>query len=313
MASPSSPPRRAEPTPPGPFLQWLNALFHREPFSTLFYLVIWSVYFFVACPLGFLILWTTSLIKLGRWLIGLSGEGHFQPSKQADLNMAVVITGCDSGFGRECALRAGQQGFTVFAGCLHEASFEQYKHDDNVRPVKMNIMSDEEVRAVAKQVADWLANADEKGRLRVLHALYNNAGDGVLGEIDWIPMSGFQFVMDLNFLGMVRVTKAFIPLLQRQALQRDRRIQPRILNMVSAAGMIPIGALHVAYTCSKMAAHGFSINLRAEMAHLGVQVTTINPSFHETAIMTSHEDKMRKTWNAISDEQRTFYGKGEID
>jgi len=127
--------------------------------------------------------------------------------------LAVVITGCDSGFGKEiamlCAASSPEKeggGFTVFACCLKEESFEQFRLMANVIPVKVDVTNDDNVVNVALKVSEWIkageadGGGDDKGekkkKERILHALVNNAGIGLGFITDLTDLSLFQHVMD---------------------------------------------------------------------------------------------------------------------
>jgi NAD(P)-dependent dehydrogenase (short-subunit alcohol dehydrogenase family) len=88
----------------------------------------------------------------------------------------------------------------VFAGCLNEASLEQFQLEPRIIPIKMDVTSDGDVQAVVERVNKWLNNNEEGGKAedrsprkkRYLHALVNNAGLAVTGLIDWLDMASFE-------------------------------------------------------------------------------------------------------------------------
>lgn len=63
-----------------------------------------------------------------------------------------------------------------------------------------------------------------------LWALVNNAGVAVFAETEWCTVEAYQWVLDVNLLGLIRVTKAFLPLV--------RRAKGRVVNISSLAGII---------------------------------------------------------------------------
>lgn len=86
----------------------------------------------------------------------------------------------------------------------------------------------------------------------------------------------------------------------------------RIFNVVSMAGMATGGVGLGSYGPSKHAAQCFSVTLRYELAAFGIQVSTINPSFHSTQLVTGMHDEADRTWAKVSKEKREEYGEGRF-
>jgi len=185
-------------SPPGPALQGINAALHREPLSMIVYGLYWSLFFLFVTPFTVMFLQIQMIARLLFWWTGITKEGYYDPVEHADKELAIVITGCDSGFGKEIAFWAADKGFIVFAGCLDEKSFAQFAQSPTVIPVHMNVTSDKDVSQAVEKVTTWLKEATKKKR--VLHALINNAGIGRGGDIDWTDISEFQNVMDGKLL-----------------------------------------------------------------------------------------------------------------
>lgn len=182
--------------PPGPAVQKLNSVLHRDPFSSITYAVFWSLVLLVGAPLAIVVLQLQLIVRLLLWVTGQTGKSHYSPRTHSKLEMAVVVTGCDTGFGTEIAFWAAQAGFHVFAGCLLKESFGQFENCTAIKPIQMNVCNDNDVQEVVKQVVTWLDGGGEKKKQRVLHALINNAGIGDGGLIDWLDISVFQRNMD---------------------------------------------------------------------------------------------------------------------
>jgi short chain dehydrogenase len=111
---------------------------------------------------------------------------------------------------------------------------------------------------------------------------------------------------------MIRVCKAFLPLLQHQAAQKVHvRGAMRILNVTSMAGLVASGTSGFsAYGASKHAANAFSAILRTELAGFGIAVTTVNPSFHATPLVKDMGEQLTKVWNKLDETKRKEYGQG---
>ncbi|KAK4288505.1 hypothetical protein Pmani_038464 [Petrolisthes manimaculis] len=139
---------------------------------------------------------------------------------------AVLVTGCDTGFGRKLAARLDEMGYKVYAGCLmpegEGARSLRQEASDRLRVVSLDVTKDEEVRAAYKTVEQDLAS-DE-----CLWAVVNNAGIAAFTEIEWCPIAEFRRVYEVNSLGPIRVTKTFLPML--------RQSRGRVVLVASLAG-----------------------------------------------------------------------------
>lgn len=210
-------------SPPGPVLQAINAALHREPLSTIVYGCLWCVILTVGTALALVALQIRMLYQLLGWYHTTRQNHHHSdhgrwewrkrlnhgracdPALHPECAMAVVITGCDSGFGHEMALWAAAAGYTVFAGCLHVPSGWEGPIPDRIVPFAMDVTSDVQVQDAVAKVQAWLREGGDvksdspegkKSTTRVLHALINNAGVGTGGLVDWAELSDFQFCMD---------------------------------------------------------------------------------------------------------------------
>ena len=183
---------------------------------------------------------------------------------------AVVITGCDSGFGRLIALKFEELGATVYAGCLKESScVELNMNSKNMRAFLCDVRKD-------RDVANALSLVKKSGL--PLAAIINNAGISAFGWAEVLDLKTYQKNMDVNFFGTVRMTRAFLPL-----LRRDRG---RLINMGSIGARMP-SAFGSAYLSTKAAMCSYSDCVRQEMHRFGVSVSLIEPGFFSTGLLTS--------------------------
>jgi len=95
--------------------------------------------------------------------------------------------------------------------------------------------------------------------------------------------------------------------MKAQAAKRSYK-DMRILNMTSMAGLVPMSIGLSAYGASKHAANAFSSVLRMELKSFGIQVTTINPSFHATPLVHGMGDKAKQEWDKLDDKMKEEYG-----
>ncbi|NWQ82298.1 BDH protein, partial [Columbina picui] len=129
---------------------------------------------------------------------------------------AVLITGCDKGFGHALAKQLHAEGFTVFAGCLladkNGDGARELKNmkSDRMQVLQMDVCSDQEVAQAVDFVKRTLKES-EGG----LWGLVNNAGVSTFGEVEFATLDNYKNVAEINLWGTVRVTKAFLPLIRR--------------------------------------------------------------------------------------------------
>src|SRR6266513_707070 len=171
----------------------------------------------------------------------------------------VLITGCSSGIGRAAALSLHQAGLTVYATARRTEALADLS-DRGLRALALDV-TDEESMATA--VATVAAEAGPVG------VLINNAGYGLYGPVEQLPMAEIRRQFETNFFGLVRLTQLVLPEMRRQG-------RGRILNVSSMGGRItlPGGAF---YHASKYAVEALSDALRMEVAQFGIEVVLIEP------------------------------------
>lgn len=174
----------------------------------------------------------------------------------------VVVTGASSGIGALAAQRLSERGAVVILAARNAEKLNKVAASltGPYRVLAMDVGSDASVKEGFDQI---LA---EFGRVDVL---LNNAGYGKFELLDQMPVSEFAEMMNVNYIGMVRCTKAVLP-----SMKAAR--SGRIVNIASMAGKIGT-AKSTAYTATKHAVVGFSSALRQEVREYGITVSTINP------------------------------------
>ncbi|XP_029636981.1 estradiol 17-beta-dehydrogenase 2-like [Octopus sinensis] len=197
---------------------------------------------------------------------------------------AILVTGCDQGFGHGLAVRLDKLGFIVFAGCLYKdgegACSLQKKCSTRLHVLQLDVSDCNQVENAFEKIKDILGEES-------LWGLVNNAGICYIGNSEIISTDDSLKIMDVNFRGPFLLCRKFLPLL--------RRSQGRIVNVSSNAGLAPV-ALMGAYCCSKSALLMLSEVLRAENERWGVKVSTIVPSGYKTGIISYDKVKMAQKW-----------------
>jgi short-subunit dehydrogenase len=177
-------------------------------------------------------------------------------------NKIVVITGASSGIGAWMAQELSRLGAVVILIArseqkLHQtAAFMQGKHECMVT----DITSSEQVFAVTRQIIHTYGKID---------ILINNAGFGVFENFNQAKLETLEQMMDVNYMGTVRCTKAVMPYMLAAK-------SGHIVNIASLAGKIGT-AKSSGYSASKHAALGFTNSLRQELKGTGIIITAVNP------------------------------------
>ncbi len=184
----------------------------------------------------------------------------------------AFITGAGSGIGRGIALSMGRCGCHLALADINPAALEETAGLARASGVRvsvyvMDVRNQEAVKALPAQIQSTLGSID---------ILVNNAGVAAGGTFLQVSEEVFDRVIDINFLSVVRITRAFLPLL----LQRP---EARIVNISSVYGLISTPE-QTAYAASKFAVRGFSNVLRHELENSTVGVTVVHPGGISTNI-----------------------------
>lgn len=181
---------------------------------------------------------------------------------------AVVVTGASSGIGEACARRLAGLGFRVFAGVRKQADGERLQHEiPGVVPLTLDVIDADAIARAAQTVHEATG-----GRLA---GLVNNAGVAVPAPIEHQPIDDFRRQIEINLIGQVAVTQAFLPQL--------RAATGRIVNMSSIGGKVAVPLLG-AYAASKFGLEGVSDSLRRELRPWGIHVAVVEPGTIATPI-----------------------------
>jgi NADP-dependent 3-hydroxy acid dehydrogenase YdfG len=178
-----------------------------------------------------------------------------------------MITGTSSGFGREIARAVLAKGGRVVATARRPETLQDLAASapDRVLTAALDV-------ANSTQIAAALAAAEQ--RFGAVDVLVNNAGYGLIGPAELVAEADIRKVFEVNFFGLVAVTRAVLPGMR----QRRRGF---IVNISSSAGLggHPGSAY---YSASKFAVEGFTESLRAEVGPLGIGAIAVEPGFFRT-------------------------------
>jgi NAD(P)-dependent dehydrogenase (short-subunit alcohol dehydrogenase family) len=175
----------------------------------------------------------------------------------------ALVTGVSSGIGRSTALALSQAGFVVY-GTVRKPDAEV---PQGIERVVLDVRDQGSIDAAVREVHQ------KAGRIDVL---VNNAGGALSGAIEETGTEQAQALFDVNFFGVVRVTRAVLPVMRAQG-------SGRILLMSSVVGFLPAPFLGF-YAASKHALEGYGESLDHEVRAFGVRVLLIEPGFMKTRI-----------------------------
>ncbi|MGC4098593.1 MAG: SDR family oxidoreductase [Nitrospira sp.] len=206
---------------------------------------------------------------------------------------AVVITGASTGIGAACALHLDRLGFTVFAGVrkLEAAEALRQSSSDRLVPVELDVTDLPTIQKSLEVVSGAMGD-------RGLFGLINNAGVAVVGPLEAVPISDLRHQLEVNVIGQVAVTQAFLPLL--------RQARGRIVNMGSIAGLSTM-PLMGPYSASKFALEAITDALRLEVQQWGIHVAIVEPGAIATPIWNKSTIEAAEREAAIGTELRTLY------
>jgi NAD(P)-dependent dehydrogenase (short-subunit alcohol dehydrogenase family) len=194
------------------------------------------------------------------------------PNRMKLQNRTAVITGAASGIGRAIAMSLARRGCHLALADVDEAKLEETG--------RMAAANGTRVSRHRVDVADRKAVAEFPQAVIAEHAgvdiLINNAGVAIGGTFEEAGEEDFEWLFEINFWGVVYMTRAFLPLLRKSD-------DARMVNISSVFGLIsPPG--QTAYSASKFAVRGFSNALRHELAASHIGVTVVHPGGVATSI-----------------------------
>jgi NAD(P)-dependent dehydrogenase (short-subunit alcohol dehydrogenase family) len=179
----------------------------------------------------------------------------------------ALVTGASSGIGKAASLALVEAGFEV-VGTSRTASGATQRN--GVTLLDLDVTSDESVSTVVRRVIERF------GRLDVL---VNNAGTGAAGAAEESSVAQTQRVFDINFFGVIRLTRAVLPLMRAQG-------SGRIINISSVLGFVPAPYMAV-YAATKHAIEGYSESVDHEVREYGVRVLLVEPAYTKTGFDTN--------------------------
>jgi NAD(P)-dependent dehydrogenase (short-subunit alcohol dehydrogenase family) len=185
---------------------------------------------------------------------------------QRDGSLVWLVTGASSGFGRAISEAAAERGDHVIATARTPASLDDFAEANPDALIQPLDVTDADAARAAVQ-----AGVDRFGRIDVV---VNNAGYGHFGGVEELSEEEMRQQYEVNFFGVLNVTRAALPQLRRQR-------SGHLMQMSSLNGVVGMaGGGH--YVASKFAIEGLSESLAEEVGPLGIHVTIVEPGPYRT-------------------------------
>jgi len=178
-------------------------------------------------------------------------------NKQNFNKKVVVISGASSGIGKEVAEMFLSDGHIVVSLSLSNP-------DDYNNFIQCDVACLESVEAAGKEIKEKYGRVD---------ILINNAGIGISGATELLPDAEIIRVMDIDYLGALRLSRVCLPLMDKNA---------KIVNISSACALFPLPYRGV-YCSAKAAMSMLSYSMRMELSRFGIKVITICPGEIKTS------------------------------
>jgi NAD(P)-dependent dehydrogenase (short-subunit alcohol dehydrogenase family) len=202
----------------------------------------------------------------------------------------VLITGASRGIGRATALALARRGLDVIAGVRSQEAGEQLQTEASgrLRSLQLDVTDAGSIEAAVQAVGPRL------------DVLVNNAGVAVGGVVEAVPLEQLREQLEINVVGQVGVTQAFLPAL--------RAAKGRVVFISSSSGKVSAPVM-TPYAASKHAIEAIADGLRVELRPWGIDVVLVEPGSIDTDIWRNATDYFDATVGDMSEEHRALYAK----
>jgi NAD(P)-dependent dehydrogenase (short-subunit alcohol dehydrogenase family) len=201
-------------------------------------------------------------------------------------NKVIVITGVSSGIGLAAAQKLIEQDCVVFGTVRSESDGNRLQRNLGTRfkPLILDVTDPVAIASAVLLVSEWLEGD-------VLAMLVNNAGLAISGPLEYIAPEEMRYQMEVNVIGCMRITQAFLPLLKSRQIGQ---VPGKIVHMSSVSGIFTTPFMGP-YCASKHALEAMNDAWRRELSLYGIAVVSILPGPVKTEI-----------WRKATEDQRPF-------
>jgi NAD(P)-dependent dehydrogenase (short-subunit alcohol dehydrogenase family) len=209
-------------------------------------------------------------------------------------NRSVLVTGASSGIGKECAILLASHGFQVFAGVRkpEDALVLSSAVPGRMVPVMIDVTVPSSIEAAVNFVRAALPTDASFG-------LVNNAGITIAGPLEVIPIDSVRQQFEVNVIGQVAVTQAFLPLL-RAACGGRIVILGSVLGKISPPLVAP-------YAAAKFALEAIADSLAVELRPWDIRVSLLEPGNIATPIWQTSKRRVLAVLDSLDAERQQLY------
>jgi NADP-dependent 3-hydroxy acid dehydrogenase YdfG len=199
----------------------------------------------------------------------------------------VIITGASGGIGKDIALHFAENGWNVIATMLCLELGKELQGIKNINCYVLDVTSTASITAAKKKILEDFKTID---------VVINNAGVGYRSFVELAEDEQINNIVDVNWLGVVKVCRAFIPVFRTQE-------KGHIINISSIAGLVnlPLGSF---YHSTKHAVESFSECMAYELIDFNISVSTVQfgntPSNFQKNVVKSERSSL-VSYNALMD------------
>jgi NAD(P)-dependent dehydrogenase (short-subunit alcohol dehydrogenase family) len=176
----------------------------------------------------------------------------------------ALVTGASSGMGKTIAGRLIADGYLVYVAARNVEKMADLAELGAIL-LRMDISKDEDIVAAVRAITERSGGVD---------VLVNNAGFGLYGPVEEIPLDEARYQFEVNVFGPARLTQLLLPAMRARGAGT-------IVNITSMGGKI-YTVLGAWYHATKHALEGWSDSLRLELEPFGIRVVVIEPGLIET-------------------------------
>ena len=176
------------------------------------------------------------------------------------MQKSILITGCSSGIGLDCAKTLHAHGWTVFASCRQQKDCDRLK----MMGLEAPRLDHADPVSITETIQYILTKTNGK-----LDAVFNNGAFAVPGAVEDLPTDALRSIYETNLFGYHEVIRQVIPIMRAQG-------KGKILNCSSVLGFVAI-PWRGAYNSTKFALEGLTDTLRIEMRNTNINVILIEP------------------------------------
>jgi short-subunit dehydrogenase len=197
------------------------------------------------------------------------------------MNKVALITGASSGIGFETSLTLARNEFRTFATMRNLSKSRKIREIAKKERLPLTVipLDVNDNASIRTAIQNILIEAKR------IDVVINNAGYGLFGAVEDLPMDKIIDQFETNFFGVVRVVKSVLPIMRNQH-------SGTIINISSMVGRVAM-PLNSVYVASKFALEGFSESIRHELSKFGINVILIEPGI----VRTGFFDNLQKSKN----------------